>query len=56
MTPLITAYFNTFSNNLVPKTGSRPTKRKLQAGLVRQDLSSIRAIPHNAILQQLGFW
>ncbi len=53
--PSYYSLLNTFSNNLVPKTGSRPTKRKLQAGLVRQDLSSIRAIPHNAILQQLGF-
>ncbi len=52
------SYFSlltTFSNNLLPKTGSRPSKRVLQAGLERQDPSSIRAIPHNANLQQLGF-
>ena len=45
----------TFSNNLFPKTGSRPSKRNLQAGFIRKNLSGIRAIPHNATLQQLGF-
>ena len=44
-----------FAANMLPKTGSRPTKRKLQAGMERGDPSKIRAIPHNAILQQLGF-
>ena len=44
-----------FAANMLPKTGSRPAKRKLQAGLERLDPSKIRAIPHNAILQQLGF-
>ena len=44
-----------FSNNLLPKTGSRPTKRVVQAGNERRDPSKMRAIPHNAILQQLGF-
>ena len=44
-----------FGANLLPKTGSRPTKRKLQAGMERADPSKMRAIPHNAILQQLGF-
>ena len=44
-----------FGANLLPKTGSRPTKRKLQAGATRSDPSKMRAIPHNAILQQLGF-
>ena len=44
-----------FGANLLPKTGSRPAKRKLQAGLERLDPSKIRAIPHNAILQQLGY-
>ncbi|MGC6517322.1 MAG: phosphoenolpyruvate carboxylase [Candidatus Puniceispirillaceae bacterium] len=44
-----------FGPNLLPKTGSRPAKRKLQAGAERLDPSKIRAIPHNAILQQLGF-
>ena len=44
-----------FGANLLPKTGSRPAKRKLQAGVERLDPSKIRAIPHNAILQQLGY-
>jgi phosphoenolpyruvate carboxylase len=44
-----------FGNNLLPKTGSRPTKRIVQAGSERRDPSKRRAIPHNAILQQLGF-
>ena len=46
---------DTFGPRLLPKTGSRPAKRKLQAGAERLDPSKIRAIPHNAILQQLGF-
>ena len=44
-----------FAANMLPKTGSRPTKRKLQAGMERADPSKMRAIPHNAILQQLGY-
>lgn len=44
-----------FGSNLLPKTGSRPAKRVVQAGNERSDPSKIRAIPHNAILQQLGF-
>jgi len=44
-----------FGSNLLPKTGSRPAKRVVQAGNERRDPSKIRAIPHNAILQQLGF-
>lgn len=44
-----------FGGNLLPKTGSRPTKRVVQAGNERRDPSKMRAIPHNAILQQLGF-
>ena len=44
-----------FGANLLPKTGSRPAKRVVQAGNERGDPSKIRAIPHNAILQQLGF-
>ena len=44
-----------FAPNMLPKTGSRPAKRKLQAGMERGDPSKMRAIPHNAILQQLGF-
>ncbi len=44
-----------FGTNLLPVTGSRPSKRVVQAGMGRRDPSKIRAIPHNAILQQLGF-
>ena len=44
-----------FAPHMLPKTGSRPAKRKLQAGMERADPSKIRAIPHNAILQQLGY-
>ncbi len=44
-----------FGNNLLPKTGSRPTKRVVQTGSERTDPSKIRAIPHNAILQQMGY-
>jgi phosphoenolpyruvate carboxylase len=44
-----------FGSNLIPPTGSRPTKRVVQAGSERRGPSKIRAIAHNAILQQLGF-
>ena len=44
-----------FGSNLLPPAGSRPTKRVLQAGNERRGPSKIRAIAHNAILQQLGF-
>ena len=44
-----------FSSNLLPVSGSRPAKRVVQSGNERSDPSKIRAIPHNAILQQLGF-
>ena len=44
-----------FGSNLLPKTGSRPVKRVVQNGVGRSDPSKMRAIPHNAILQQLGF-
>ena len=52
------SYYNlltVFSTNLLPKAGSRPSTRAIQANFERQDLSKIRAIPHNATLQQLGF-
>ena len=49
------ASIDVFGSNLLPKTGSRPAKRVVQAGNERKDPSKIRAIPHNAILQQLGF-
>ena len=44
-----------FGSNLLPKTGSRPTKRIVRSGGERRGPSRIRAITHNAILQQLGF-
>jgi phosphoenolpyruvate carboxylase len=44
-----------FGSNLLPPTGSRPTKRVVQAGGERRGPSKIRAIAHNAILQQVGF-
>ena len=53
--PQYATLLDVFGANLLPKTGSRPTKRKLQAGTIRQDPSKMRAIPHNAILQQFGF-
>ena len=48
-------FLDIFSVNLLPKTGSRSAKRPTQTGTSRQDPSKMRAIPHNAILQQLGF-
>jgi phosphoenolpyruvate carboxylase len=44
-----------FGTNLLPKTGSRPSQRSFTSSGGRQDPSKIRAIPHNAILQQLGY-
>lgn len=40
-----------FAQRFLYKTGSRQTKRSKGGGF---DLSALRAIPHNAILQQLG--
>ncbi len=42
-----------FPRNFLFKTGSRQSKRQ-QSQSQRADLSAIRAIPHNAILQQLS--
>lgn len=53
--PSYSDLLDVFSTNLLPNTGSRPTKRVVQAGNKRRDPSKMRAIPHNAILQQLGF-
>ena len=44
---------STLSDSLLFKTGSRKTKRQ-QMDSGRPDLSAIRAIPHNALLQQLA--
>ena len=40
-----------FASRFLYKTGSRQAKRAKSGGF---DLSALRAIPHNAILQQLG--
>lgn len=45
-----------FGTNLLYKTGSRVSRRQHDGGVNRSNHpSQIRAIPHNAILQQLGF-
>ena len=44
-----------FGTNLLPQTGSRPSKRSFTSAGGRRDPSKIRAIPHNATLQQLGY-
>tara|TARA_E500000178_G_scaffold248578_1_gene245201 strand:+ start:15 stop:938 length:924 start_codon:yes stop_codon:yes gene_type:complete len=44
-----------FSTNLLPVSGSRPLKRIEYKENTNRNPSKIRAITHNAILQQLGF-
>ena len=45
-----------FGTNSIFKTGSRVSRRQHDGGVNRSNHpSQIRAIPHNAILQQLGF-
>ncbi len=45
-----------FGLSLLKPTGSRTPRRQFEnAGVERADLAKIRAIPHNAILQQLGY-
>jgi phosphoenolpyruvate carboxylase len=56
--PCYGALLGAYGSNLLHRSGSRPVKRQHdvwsgQAGL--EDPSQLRAIPHNAILQQLGF-
>ncbi|MFO1018802.1 MAG: phosphoenolpyruvate carboxylase [Hyphomonadaceae bacterium] len=47
------AVLGSFGPNLLPGTGSRKTRR--QSGASKDDVArSLRAIPHNAILQQLA--
>ncbi|MBX3510114.1 MAG: phosphoenolpyruvate carboxylase [Hyphomonadaceae bacterium] len=47
------AVLGSFGPNLLPSTGSRKTRR--QSGASKDDIArSLRAIPHNAILQQLA--
>ncbi|WP_419903764.1 phosphoenolpyruvate carboxylase [Kiloniella sp.] len=51
------ALLGSFSTNLLYQTGSRKSKRQHDKlhGVDRGHPSQIRAIPHNAILQQLGY-
>ena len=44
-----------FSNNLIVPSGSRTNKRATDFSNIRKDPSQIRAISHNAILQQYGY-
>ena len=44
-----------FGNNTLPTTGSRPGKRALSSLGARRNPSKIRAIVHNALLQQSGY-
>jgi phosphoenolpyruvate carboxylase len=45
-----------FGLSLLPQTGSRKSRRQFDLGAEREmGLRQIRAIPHNAILQQLGY-
>lgn len=51
------ALLDAFGNNLIFPSGSRAVRRESEGGALRPDLqhpSQIRAIPHNATLQQLG--
>lgn len=51
--PHYQAALSSFAPNLLPSTGSRKTRR--QSGASKDDAArSLRAIPHNAILQQLA--
>ena len=56
--PNYAALLDVFGTNLLYSTGSRKVKRQHEGG-ARVDLahpSQVRAIPHNAILQQLGYF
>ncbi len=56
--PNYAATLNLFGTNLLYSTGSRKVKRHHEGG-ARVDMehpSQVRAIPHNAILQQLGYF
>lgn len=45
-----------FGLSLLPTTGSRKSRRQFEQGSAeRSDISRVRAIPHNAVLQQLGY-
>lgn len=51
------AAIDSIGRNLLYPTGSRASKRQMSGGTVQalDNISQLRAIPHNAILQQLGF-
>jgi len=52
------ALLGAYGSNLVYRSGSRPTKRQLDnwSGQISlEHPSQLRAIPHNAVLQQMGF-
>lgn len=51
------AVIGSFGTDLLHRTGSRQTRRDASGTPVRlaEDLGRIRAIPHNAVLQQLGY-
>lgn len=56
--PDYAALIGLFGTHLLPKTGSRPVQRQAgDAGAVRTlgSVSELRAIPNNALLQQLGY-
>ncbi|MDF7674953.1 phosphoenolpyruvate carboxylase [Acetobacteraceae bacterium ESL0709] len=56
--PGYTALLSAFGLSLIDKTGSRPSARQSDTARVSRIThpSQIRAIPNNAILQQLGWW
>jgi phosphoenolpyruvate carboxylase len=55
--PDYAALVGLFGTQLLPKTGSRPVRREREAGRPRvlASVSELRAIPNNAVLQQLGY-
>ncbi|MCW5695704.1 MAG: phosphoenolpyruvate carboxylase [Bauldia sp.] len=56
--PDYASLLSVFGTNFVYKSGSRPVKRQVELGAAPAELthpSQLRAIPNNAVLQQLGF-
>ncbi|GBR70733.1 phosphoenolpyruvate carboxylase [Gluconobacter kanchanaburiensis NBRC 103587] len=56
--PGYAALLSAFGPSLIDKTGSRPSARQSDAATVTRIThpGQLRAIPNNAILQQLGWW
>ncbi|EHH68597.1 phosphoenolpyruvate carboxylase [Gluconobacter morbifer] len=56
--PGYAALLSAFGPSLIDKTGSRPSARQSDTATVTRIThpSQLRAIPNNAILQQLGWW